>query len=62
VNCGRDDIIDNNLSLDCQAAVSGSYGAWNGHWKNAKANPPPPDFIFNNLYRVRYPELNSQPV
>lgn len=58
MNCGRDNIIDNNLFLDCEAAVSGSYGAWNDHWKTAKANPPPPDFIFNDLYRARYPELN----
>ena len=58
MNCGRDNIIDNNLFLDCQAAVSGSYGAWNKHWESAKANPPAPDFIFNDLYRARYPELN----
>ena len=58
MNCGRDNIIDSNLFLDCQAAVSGSYGAWNKHWESAKANPPPPDFIFNELYRTRYPELN----
>jgi hypothetical protein len=58
MNCGRDNIIDNNLFLDCQAAVSGGYGAWNKHWEFAKATPPPPDFIFNDLYRARYPELN----
>lgn len=58
MNCGRDNIIDNNLFLDCQVAVSGGYGAWNKHWASAKSNPPDPDFLFSDLYRSRYPELN----
>ena len=58
MNSGRDNIIDNNLFLDCQVAVSGGYGAWNKHWESAKSNPPAPDFFFNDLYRTRYPELN----
>jgi hypothetical protein len=58
MNCGRDNIIDNNVFIECPVAVSGGYGNWNTHWESARANPPPPDFIFNDLYRSRYPELN----
>ena len=58
MNSGRDNIIDNNLFLDCQVAVSGGYGAGNKHWESAESNPPAPDFFFNDLYRSRYPELN----
>jgi len=58
MNCGRDNIIDNNLFLDCPVAVSGGYGNWNGSWKSAQSPKPPPQFIMSDFYRTRYPELN----
>lgn len=57
INCGRDNIIDQNLFIDCPVAVSGGYGHWNGIWKAIAENKPPNGFIDNPLYRSRYPEL-----
>ena len=37
MNCGRDNVIDNNLFIDCPVAVNGGYGGWNGSWQNAKS-------------------------
>jgi hypothetical protein len=58
MNCGRDNVIDNNLFLDCPVAVSGGYANWNGSWQSAQSPQPPPEFIMSDLYRSRYPELN----
>lgn len=58
MNCGRDNVIDNNLFIDCPIAVSGGYGDWNGSWMTAKSANPPPEFIMSELFRTRYPELN----
>jgi hypothetical protein len=58
MNCGRDNIMDNNLFIDCPVAVSGGYGNWNGSWQSAQSANPPPEFIMSDLYRTRYPELN----
>lgn len=58
MNCGRDNIIDNNLFIDCNIAVNGGYGDWNGSWKSAQSPTPPPEFIMSDLYRSRYPDLN----
>jgi len=57
MNCGKDNIIDNNLFLDCPIAVSGGYGSWNPSWEMNRSPNPPKEFILNDLYRTRYPEL-----
>jgi hypothetical protein len=57
MNCGKDNIIDNNLFLDCQVAVSGGYGGWNPSWEINRSPNPPKEFILNDLYRARYPDL-----
>lgn len=57
INCGKDNIIDNNLFLDCPVVVSGGYGAWNPGWENNRSANPPKEFILNDLYRERYPAL-----
>ncbi len=58
MNCGRDNIMDNNLFIDCPVAVSGGFGNWNGSWQSAQSANLPPEFIMSDLYRARYPELN----
>jgi parallel beta-helix repeat protein len=57
INCGRDNIMDRNLFIDCPVAVSGGYGDWAGYWKSLAENKPPTGYIDNPLYRKRYPEL-----
>lgn len=57
MNCGKDNIIDNNLFIDCPIAVSGGYGSWNPSWERHRGTDLPPEFILNDLYRNRYPAL-----
>lgn len=57
INCGKDNIIDNNLFIDCPLAVSGGYGGWNPSWKIHRSDNLPKEFILNDLYRARHPEL-----
>ena len=57
INCGRDNIIDNNLFLDCPVAVSGGFGGWNSFWKEGPSGKPRPGYITSDLYQSRYPEL-----
>jgi len=59
MNCGRDNIIDNNLFLDCPVAVSGGFGDWNSFWKEGPSAKPRPGFITSDLYKARYPELTK---
>jgi hypothetical protein len=57
INCGKDNVIDNNLFIDCPVAVSGGYGDWNPSWKIHRSDTVPKEFILNDLYRARYPDL-----
>lgn len=57
VNCGRDNIIDNNLVIDCPRVYSGYYGAGNERywWYNSPYSEPP--YSVTPLYVERYPKL-----
>jgi len=57
MNCGRDNIIDNNLFLDCPVAVSGGFGDWNNFWKEGPSAKPRPAYITSDFYKARYPDL-----
>jgi len=57
MNCGKDNIIDNNLFIDCPIAVSGGYGNWNHSWERHRGTDLPKEYILNDLYRNRYPAL-----
>jgi len=57
INSGRDNVMDNNLFIDCKQGISGGYNARNGVWTGAAAKPPPADFYINGLYLARYPEM-----
>lgn len=37
--------------------MSGCYGAWNPSWEINRSPNPPREFILNDLYRARYPDL-----
>jgi hypothetical protein len=57
INSGRDNVIDNNLFVDCKRGISGGYNAGNGVWIQAAAKPLPADFYINDVYLKRYPEM-----
>ena len=57
MNAGRDNIIDNNLFIDCNIGVSGGWRANHRLWTDIERGNPPAEFIANDLYRSRYPGL-----
>jgi hypothetical protein len=57
INSGRDNLMDNNLFIDCPLVVSGGYGTDNHVWKAAQVAKSPSPYITNDLYRNRYPAL-----
>jgi hypothetical protein len=61
INAGRDNVIDNNLFIDCPVGISGGYRAGNAVWKEMRAGPWPQDFLRNDLYRSRYPAIADLP-
>ncbi len=62
MNSGRDNIIDNNLFVDCKQGVSGGWYPGNAVWQWVAAKRLPPDFFANDLYLKRYPEMASMSV
>ena len=54
INGGRDNIIDNNLFLDCEKGISGKYNANDRNWAKLGKDPA---FIMSELYLERYPDL-----
>ncbi|MBQ0105021.1 MAG: right-handed parallel beta-helix repeat-containing protein, partial [Armatimonadetes bacterium] len=59
INSGRDNIIDNNIFIDCESAWSGGYHPNNDVWKWLRENRLPPTVRFNDFYKERYPELKN---
>ena len=57
MNSGRDNIIANNLFIECAQAITGGWNAGNGAWQELRASKPPPDFITSALYLSRYPAM-----
>ncbi|HET6382286.1 MAG TPA: LamG-like jellyroll fold domain-containing protein [Armatimonadota bacterium] len=57
MNSGRDNIMDNNLFIDCKQGISGGWNAGNGVWRTVASGNLPPEFIENALYLKRYPEI-----
>jgi hypothetical protein len=57
INSGRDNVMDNNLFVDCKQGISGGYYPGNGVWTQAAAKPLPAGFYVNELYLKRYPEM-----
>ncbi|MFZ4396602.1 MAG: right-handed parallel beta-helix repeat-containing protein, partial [Kiritimatiellia bacterium] len=57
MNSGRDNIIANNLFIECAQGITGGWNAGNGAWQELRASKPPPDFITSALYLSRYPAM-----
>ncbi len=57
MNSGRDNIIDNNLFVDCLRGITGGWNGNNSVWNMLRDNPKQPGFITNELYISRYPKI-----
>ena len=61
INCGRDNIADNNIFAECERGVTGHYDPRNMRWRRLGKDP---EFILSDLYLRRYPalaDLSRQP-
>jgi len=57
MNSGRDNVIDNNLFVDCRQGISGGWNRGNSVWELLRDGKPPANFYFSDLYLSRYPQL-----
>ena len=57
MNSGRDNVIENNLFVDCRQAISGGWNRGNTVWQWLRDGGTPANFHFNDLYLSRYPQL-----
>jgi hypothetical protein len=57
MNSGRDNLMDNNLFVDCARGISGGWNAGNSVWRMLRENLNQPGFFTNELYLSRYPEI-----
>lgn len=57
MNSGRDNIMDNNLFVDCKQGISGGYSAGNSVWKGLREGQKPASVITSDLYLQRYPQI-----
>jgi hypothetical protein len=54
INGGRDNVIDNNIFVECEKGLTGDYDAKSEHWKMLGKKP---ELIMSELYLKRYPVL-----
>lgn len=57
MNSGRDNIIDNNLFIDCKQGVSGGWYPGNNVWKELRDGAGRHGCFTNSLYISRYPAI-----
>ncbi len=57
MNSGRDNVIDNNVFVDCRQGISGGWNPRNVVWQWLRDGDPREDFLLDELYRSRYPSL-----
>jgi hypothetical protein len=57
MNSGRDNMMDNNLFVDCKQGISGGWYPGNSVWGMVASKQAPPDFLANDLYLSRYPKI-----
>jgi len=57
MNSGRDNLMDNNLFIDCKQGISGGWSPGNNVWKLLRQGQSPPGFYQNKLYLSRYPQI-----
>lgn len=57
MNSGRDNVIDNNLFIDCRQGISGGWRPGNIVWQGLRQGEPREGFYLTELYLARYPRL-----
>ncbi|TVS11932.1 MAG: hypothetical protein EA424_23160 [Planctomycetaceae bacterium] len=57
MNSGRDNIMDNNLFIDCGRGVSGGWNPNNSVWRRIAENQQPANYYTTDLYLQRYPKI-----
>ena len=57
MNGGRDNLIDNNIFIDCKQGISGGWYRGNGVWTSLREGQKPAFFFQNELYLSRYPDI-----
>jgi len=57
MNSGRDNLMDNNMFIDCKQGISGGWYPGNSVWKMLRDGQKPADFYVNELYLSRYPKM-----
>ena len=57
MNSGRDNVIDNNVFVECRQGVSGGYYPGNSVWSALRETGAYPGVILSELYMQRYPEM-----
>jgi hypothetical protein len=56
INGGRDNVMDNNLFIDCKLGISGGYRKDHKHWMDVEQGTKR-DVFQTPLYLQRYPEM-----
>ncbi|MEI8288870.1 MAG: LamG-like jellyroll fold domain-containing protein [Verrucomicrobiota bacterium] len=56
INGGRDNVIDNNLFIDCKLGISGGYRKNHKHWADTEQGHKK-DAYRTPLYHQRYPDM-----
>ena len=59
INSGMDNVMDNNIFIECDSAFSGGYHPLNNVWKWLRENRLPKEVIMSDLYMERYPALKN---
>ena len=59
INSGRDNIMDNNLFVECDRGISGGWYGHNPVWRQVAEKQNPDVFIQSDLYMKRYPEMTT---
>jgi parallel beta-helix repeat protein len=57
MNSGRDNLIDNNVFVDCKQGISGGWRRGNNVWSSLREGQRPAGFYQNELYLSRYPQI-----
>jgi hypothetical protein len=57
MNSGRDNLMDNNIFIDCKQGISGGWYPGNNVWKRLRAGEKPARFHRGKLYLERYPKI-----
>ena len=57
MNSGRDNLIDNNIFIDCKQGISGGWRRGNNVWTTLREGQRTAGFYQNKLYLSRYPRI-----